>query len=266
MNILRRFASLFIRSGGAPDPGFEKIDFSELENALQYSIRNKNYFIEALSHRSYLQVINKPNMPTNERLEFLGDSVLNLIVGEYLYKKHPDAEEGDLTKLRSRLVNRKALSVLANEINLPKFLLLSPSALQVSLRGMETILSDAFEAIIAAIYLDGGFVMAERFIHKCIATSLEKNLIKLEDENYKSQLLEQAQSVGLGNPKYATVSESGPDHDRIFTVEVFIGKHSYGRGAGKNKKAAEQSAAEDALHSMIKNEEIGSDGQDKPGN
>jgi ribonuclease III, bacterial len=204
-------------------------------------------------------------MPTNERLEFLGDSVLNLVVGEYLYKKHPDAEEGDLTKIRSRLVNRKALSVLANEINLPKFLLLSPSALQVSVRGMETILSDAFEAIIAAIYLDGGFGVAERFIHKCIATSMEKNLIKLEDENYKSQLLEQAQSVGLGNPKYVTVSESGPDHDRIFTVEVFIGKHSYGNGTGKNKKAAEQSAAESALHNLIKKGESADDGPGQSG-
>ncbi|MBI5021614.1 MAG: ribonuclease III [Ignavibacteriales bacterium] len=254
MEVLRRFLSGLFKSRGAAKSTSEIINYSELEKILGYSIRNKDYFTEALSHRSYLQVNGKEDLPTNERLEFLGDSVLNLVVGEYLFNKHPEAEEGDLTKIRSRLVNRNALSILAREIDLPKFLLLSPSALQVSVRGMETILSDAFEAIIAAIYLDGGFHNAEKFIHRCLTTSFEKKLIKLEDENFKSQLLEQAQSVALGNPRYVTVTESGPDHDRLFTVEVFIGKNSYGVGSGKNKKAAEQDAAANALKNLLLNE------------
>jgi ribonuclease-3 len=158
------------------------------------------------------------------------------------------------------------LSILAKEIDLPKFLLLSPSALQVSVRGMETILSDAFEAVIAAIYLDGGFDKAEIFIHNCLMRSLEKNLIKLDDENFKSQLLEQSQSVGLGNPRYVTITESGPDHDRLFTVEVFIGKHSYGSGSGKNKKAAEQDAAANALQNLILNERRADDEPSKINN
>jgi ribonuclease-3 len=266
MEVLRRFLSGLFKGKGVDEPISEKINYSELEKVLNYSIRNKYFFTEALSHRSYLQVSGKEDLPTNERLEFLGDSVLNLVVGEYLFNKHPEAEEGELTKIRSRLVNRNALSILAKEIDLPKFLLLSPSALQVSVRGMETILSDAFEAVIAAIYLDGGFDKAEIFIHNCLMRSLEKNLIKLDDENFKSQLLEQSQSVGLGNPRYVTITESGPDHDRLFTVEVFIGKHSYGSGSGKNKKAAEQDAAANALQNLILNERRADDEPSKINN
>ncbi|MBI5475294.1 MAG: ribonuclease III [Ignavibacteriales bacterium] len=253
MKILRRFLSIFFKNKGAPDVISLEINYAGLEAALQYSISKHSYFREALSHRSYQQVSGKKDSPTNERLEYLGDSVLNLVVGDYLFHLHPNAEEGELTKIRSRLVNRKALSILACQINLTSFILLSPSALQVSEKGLETILSDAFEAIIGAIYLDGGFDEARKFILTSLRKSFEKNLLKLEDDNYKSQLLEHAQSLGLGNPRYSTVSESGPDHDRIFTIEVFIGKYSYGTGLGKNKKAAEQSAAADALQKLIVN-------------
>lgn len=259
MEILRRFLSFFIKGTGARKSISKEIDFPELEKTLQYSISDYSLFHEALSHRSYLQLSGKENLPTNERLEYLGDSVLNLVVGDYLFNHHLNAEEGELTKIRSRLVNRKALSILANEINLSNFILLSPSALQVSGKGLETILSDAFEAVIGAIYLDGGFDKAKTFVLSCLQRSFEKNLIQLEDDNYKSQLLEQAQSIGLGNPRYATISESGPDHDRLFTVEVFIGKYSYGTGSGKNKKAAEQSAAATALKQLIVNERYTND-------
>src|SRR5208283_2766094 len=131
------------------------------ESALRYSIHDKKIFYEALSHRSYLQVIGKEESVSNERLEFLGDAILNLIVAEYLFRRDTKAEEGDLTKIRSRLVNRKALGIFAKERRLADFMLMSPNALQIPGRGMETILADAFEAIIGAIYLDGGFAQAK---------------------------------------------------------------------------------------------------------
>ncbi len=252
MKILRRFFRSLGKLVGANEYSDQfKINFKKLEEVLQYSIKNKNLFTEALSHRSYLQVSGDKYNVTNERLEFLGDSVLNLVVGEFLFRNLPDAKEGDLTKLRARLVNRKALSVIANYLHISEFLLMSPDAQQLSERGRETVLSDAFEALVGAIYLDSNFQEAKIFIEEQLLSALEKKLIKLEDENYKSQLLEQSQSVGLGIPRYVTIGETGPDHDRTFTVEVFLGKKSYGIGIGKNKKVAEQAAAEQALKNLI---------------
>jgi len=225
----------------------EEIDYNRLARVLQYEIRDKRVFYEALSHRSYLQVSNHGDMLSNERLEFLGDSVLNLVVGEYLFNNMAGANEGDLTVIRSRLVNRKALNQIAHDLGLMNFILMSPGAAQVSERGLETILSDAYEAIIGALYVDGGYREAEKFIERSLLASLRRGVLKVEDENFKSQLLERAQACGHGIPRYVTVSETGPDHDRTFTVEVFIGNESYGKGSGKNKKTAEQCAARQAL-------------------
>lgn len=252
MVTLRRFLDSLSKLVGAyKSDQFTEIDFQKLETVLQCSIKNRQLFMEALSHRSYIQMSRKVTNVSNERLEFLGDSVLNLVVGDYLYRYRPSAEEGELTKLRSRFVNRRALSILAYELHLTDFLLMSPNTLQISGRGKETILSDAFEAIIGAIYIDSGFQEAKQFIERCLIGAMDRKVIKLDDENFKSQLLEQSQSIGLGNPRYVTVSESGPDHDRTFTIEVFLGKHSYGIGTGKNKKDAEQVAAQRALKQLI---------------
>lgn len=228
----------------------EKVDFPGLERILGFSIRDKNLFFEALSHRSFLQVTGYENARSNERLEFLGDAVLNLAVAEYLYRHRGKAAEGELTKIRSRLVNRKALGAYARELRLGDFILMSPSAFQVAEKGMETILADAYEAIIGAIYLDRGYDRAWRFVERTILRALESGIVNTEDENFKSQLLEQSQAGGLGVPRYITISEKGPDHDRTFTVEVLIGKTSYGIGSGKNKKDAEQAAAEKALQQL----------------
>src|SRR6266850_1453735 len=162
MGVLGRLLTR-LRQGLWGEKKFRTIDFRKLERALQYTIRDKQLFREALSHRSYLQVIEEEDAVSNERLEFLGDSVLNLVVAEYLYNRDRAAAEGELTKIRSRLVNRKALSIYARELRLSDFLLMSPSASQVAGKGMETILSDAFEAIIGAIYLDGGYLPARQF-------------------------------------------------------------------------------------------------------
>ena len=226
------------------------IDFSRLEDAIRYKISNPRLFTEALSHRSYLQIPGNEHILSNERMEFLGDAVLNLTVAEYLYRHHLLASEGDLTKIRSRLVNRKALGLYAREIHLGDFLLMSPSTSQIGSKGMETILADAYEAVIGAIYLDGGLPYAQEFVDRSILRALECGVITMDDDNFKSRLLEYAQAGGHGSPRYLTTAEEGPDHDRTFTVEVWIGNVPQGSGKGKNKKDAEQAAAEHALHQL----------------
>jgi ribonuclease-3 len=252
MDILNRLLEWIRRGSGQRHEQLPTaiIDYAALERILQYKISHQQYFSEALSHRSYLQVSENELIPSNERLEFLGDAVLSLVVAEFLFRIHADAHEGDLTKIRSRLVNRKALSIYAREMHLGDFVLLSRSTAQMEGKGMDTILADAFEAIIGAIYLDGGYHHAKQFIERHIDLALERGIVKTEDENFKSQLLEYVQAQGLGTPRYLTVHQHGPDHDRTFTVEVVIANVSHGRGVGKNKKDAEQAAAERTLHAL----------------
>ncbi len=220
-----------------------------LEQALQYRIRNADLFVQALVHRSYLQQTNQHG-ESNERLEFLGDSILNLIVGEYLYRHFPSADEGELTKVRSRLVNRKALVAYSKSVNLSKFILMSHSAQQSMGKGSDTIVADTYEAIIAAVYLDGGFDAAKKFVERQLVEALQNRTVITSDENYKSMLLEFAQAHGLGVPRYTIVKEEGPDHDRTFTVEVSLNGKKSGTGTGKNKKEAEQLAASRALERL----------------
>jgi ribonuclease-3 len=245
--LLERFNDVFVgrKAGGAPPA--EELDFAQLGCVLQYTIRNKQLFREAFSHRSYLQLAGNKSAVSNERLEFLGDSVLNLVVAEFLFRLHPTAPEGDLTKIRSRLVNRKALTTYGRELGLESFLLMSPNAMQLPGRGMETIIADAYEAVIGAMYLDGGYQQTKQFAERCLATAMERGGIGYADDNFKSRLLELAQAGGFGAPRYVTIHKEGPEHDRTFTVEVFVGNASYGTGYGKNKKDAEQAAAEQAL-------------------
>jgi ribonuclease III len=217
-----------------------------LEDALRYRIRNNEVFVQALVHRSYLQQTNQHGQ-SNERLEFLGDSILNLIVGEYLYHRFPEADEGELTKVRSRLVNRKALVAYSRSINLSNFILMSTSAQQSLGKGSDTIVADTYEAVIAAVYLDGGYAEAKKFVERQLTNAIENKTVVVADENYKSMLLEHAQANGLGVPRYSITKEEGPDHDRTFTVEVLISGKRSGEGVGKNKKEAEQAAAMQAL-------------------
>jgi ribonuclease III len=212
-------------------------------------IRNQDVFVQALLHRSFLTRVRRP-IRSNERLEFLGDSILNLIVAEYLYHHYPDAEEGELTKVRSRLVNRKALAAYAKDIHLSDFILMSASAAQSVGKGSETILADTYEAVIAAVYLDGGYDAARRFVERQLLVAVRNGSVITADENYKSMLLEYAQSHGLGTPRYVITHEEGPDHDRTFTVNVLLNNEPKGTGSGKNKKDAEQAAASRALESL----------------
>lgn len=221
-------------------------DFTRFAETINYYPHQWKLFLQALLHRSYLQFVTE-KWDSNERLEFFGDAILNFIVTEHLINAYPDMEEGNLTKLRSRLVNRKILAQRAKDMHLSDFLLLSSSAAQSIDSGSESILSDAFESIVGALYLDGGLPAARKFIRATLLNNPNVSSLALTDDNYKSALLEYAQARSLNIPRYVVVREEGPEHDRRFTVEVSINAQSWGVGTGRSKKEAEQAAAAQAI-------------------
>ncbi|MBE0572999.1 MAG: ribonuclease III [Ignavibacteriaceae bacterium] len=225
---------------------FPQETFNKLEKIIGASILDKNIYVEALIHRSYLEENDQFTL-SNERLEFLGDSVLNLIIGEYLFNKFPNEEEGFLTKVRAKLVNRNALSLVAENMNLGELLIISSSVPKSITHNSKSMLSDALEALIGAIYLDKGIETCKIFIQRKIIEPALKNGEHLIDENYKSQLLEYAQANKFSIPVYQIISEEGPHHDKTFIAEVIIGEKVLGEGKGKSKKEAEQNAAQVAL-------------------
>lgn len=217
-----------------------------LEKLIGYKIKDPTFYIKALTHRSYSE-FNDYHLRSNERLEYLGDSVLSLVIAEYLFKDFPNEDEGFLTKTRSQIVNRIAMANAAEKINLIDYMLVNTNFTAYSSKGAQSVVSNALEALIGAIYLDKGLVVARKFIEKVIIIPSIKDKLFLVDKNYKSQLLEFTQAHKLENPEYKLVKEEGPHHNKEFTIEVFIEKISYGHGVGKSKKSAEQSAAQDAL-------------------
>lgn len=222
----------------------------QLEHVLGVGIRNVSFFEQALTHRSYLQTLNNPQAYSNERLEFLGDAILSMIIAEYLFYLRSDVSEGELTKMRSWLVNKKSLAYSARRLNLHQFLKVSISARQSLEQGNDSMLADALEAIIAAVYLDSGWDAVKQFIVASVLSPVMKEESLMKDTNYKSILLEHSQALGTGIPRYVVVEETGPDHNRQFTIEVSIGSEIVGRGAGRNKKEAEQNAASAAVQRM----------------
>ena len=219
---------------------------SELEEILGFQIKNKSYYIQALMHRSFLEHLDADD-DSNERLEFLGDSVLSLVVAEYLFENFPDEDEGFLTKVRAKLVNRIALSDSAESMGLQKFILVSQNLSSKFTAASKTVLSDALEALIGAIYLDHGLQTCKEFVQRIL---IEPNIREGEyliDENYKSQLLEYAQANKFDVPSYLVINEEGLQHERVFTIKVTVGNKISGVGKGRNKKSAEQNAAKAAL-------------------
>ncbi len=195
----------------------------ELEDALEIRIKNEKYFSEALTHRSVLSSPSRVEKNSNERMEFLGDSILSFLVAEFLFSEFPQIDEGQMTRLRSFLVNQHALAEYASALGLSSFLELSNSAQQAIEKGHETIVSDALEAVIAAIYLDGGIGSAEKFVNRLIKpkeSEIRKQMFKALDRNFKSALLEFAQARGLGPPRYKLLKEedrtmTGPSQSRF---------------------------------------------------
>ncbi len=218
----------------------------ELESRMGCKIKNKNLFIQALVHRSYLEESEELTI-SNERLEFLGDAILSLIVAEYLYSHFPEKDEGFLTKVRAKVVNRTALANAAESLDLSSFIIIGKNLSLSFKNGARTVLSDALEAIVGAVYLDSGLDITKKFINRILIKPVSRDDDFLLDENFKSQLLEYAQSKRMDNPIYVVIDEKGPQHNRVFTVKVLIGRDEYGIGQGKNKKSAEQDAAKAAM-------------------
>ncbi|MCS7013981.1 MAG: ribonuclease III [Chloroherpetonaceae bacterium] len=217
-----------------------------LEALTQYPIKNLNLFKVALTHRSAIDFSDRTTFVSNERLEFLGDAVLDLVAAEYLYNAYPDLDEGKLTKLRSLVVNAKTLASYARALSLGALLIISESAEMMKVRESDTALSDAFEALIGAIYLDGGYERAQAFLRTHILDKTNFDELLRKEQNYKSVLLEYAQAQRLPLPVYVVMSEDGPSHNKTFTVAVKLGEEILGQGTGKSKKEAEQRAAKEA--------------------
>ncbi len=231
----------------------KKIDFDNFQKAIHYTIVNREFFITALTHRSFVNIKKeyaRVGLISNERLEFLGDAVLDLVVAEYLYKNFPMNEEGDLTKFRSILVNKRFLAERAKKINLQEFILASYTAIKSIQEGYDAILADAYEAIIGAIFLDSGYDAAQEFIKVEIFDKLDIKRIDEFDENHKSKFLEFAQANTDYVPEYSVIKEEGPEHNKLFTVEVHLNKNGLGVGQGRSKKQAEQMAAKNALENL----------------
>ncbi|MFP4527087.1 MAG: ribonuclease III [Candidatus Kapaibacterium sp.] len=217
-----------------------------MEFNLGVDISRPELFEQALLHRSYLPVLEDESYLSNERLEFLGDAILGMVVAEYLFSLHTDVPEGELTKMRSWLVNRESLAMCARRLNLMEFIKLSYSAEKSLQNGSESILADCLEAIIAAVYIDSGFDASRRFIlNTLLPIMINKSVMR--DKNYKSILLETVQSKGKPAPYYSVIEEHGPDHDKEFVVGVYVDDQLLATGSGKSKKQAEQFAARQAL-------------------
>ncbi len=219
-----------------------------LEEKLQYSFKNKKLLLNALTHSSYANET-RDGISSNERLEFLGDSVLSIVVSEYIYKQFSNLPEGELTKLRASLVCEKSLCSFSKEMNLGEYLRLGKGEEKGGGRERASILADAFEAVLAAIYLDGGFEEAKKYVMRFIKAELQHT----DDEifkDYKTALQEIIQRNPEESVTYILTGESGPDHDKVFEVEVKLNSNTIGRGKGKSKKQAEQFAAKEALQLM----------------
>jgi len=222
------------------------LDQKELEQILQLKINNADLYLSAFTHRSYLNENRSFHLPHNERLEFLGDAVLELVATEYLYKNYPHPE-GELTNFRSALVNYKMLSDIAKRLGFEKFLLMSRGEAKDTGRARQVILANCIEAVIGAIYLDGGYEEARRFIEREVLVELPKIIDEGAYLDPKSKLQEIVQEKSGITPSYGVVSESGPDHNKVFVVAALVGSKEVGRGTGPSKQEAEIAAAEDAL-------------------
>ncbi|MBQ4051759.1 MAG: ribonuclease III, partial [Oscillospiraceae bacterium] len=213
-----------------------------------YTFRNPQLLRQAVTHSSYANE-GKKHGKNNERLEFLGDSVLSVIVAKHLYLTYRDIPEGELTKLRASLVCEKALDVFADKLELGKYLLLGKGEEMTGGRQRPSILADAVEAVIAALYLDGGYEIAQKFVLSYIPKKLDiRKVSPLAD--YKTALQEIIQQNREEKVEYVLVGERGPDHAKIFTAEVLLNSNVIGRGEGSSKKQAEQNAAREALKLM----------------
>lgn len=216
----------------------------ELENKIGYQFKEQGRLRQALIHSSYANEKHLKKHSDNERLEFLGDAVLELVSSEFLFKNYPKMPEGELTKFRASIVCEPTLALCTKELNLGNYLYLGKGEDLTGGRNRKSILSDALEAVIGAIYLDGGFEAARAFIHRFILVDIEKKKLFHDSKTILQEVVQGHYKEGL---HYELIAEEGPDHDKQFTVQALIGSRVIGRGTGHTKKAAEQEAAYEAL-------------------
>lgn len=222
-------------------------DLAGLEQLLRVSFADRMLLLSAITHRSYLNEHREAKQEHNERLEFLGDAVLELAVTDYLFRKYAEKPEGELTAIRAALVNTTSLSLAADEIGLNEFLLMSKGEAKDTGRARQYILANAFEACIGAIYLDQGYDAAASFIARQLFERTEEIVEKRLWQDAKSRLQELAQEHSGITPTYELLAQEGPDHDRIFTVGVFLKSEKVAEGMGRSKQEAEQAAAEKGI-------------------
>lgn len=223
------------------------MNLKKLESKIEYQFQNSDFAKESLTHRSYINENRRWPLPHNERLEFLGDAVLELVSTEELYHRYPDKPEGDLTLLRAALVNYQYLAGVARDIGLDEQILLSRGEAKDVGRARETILANAIEALIGALYLDGGYKSAKSFVNKFVMAGLDNVMKKENYRDAKSLLQEKFQANKKLTPIYKTLEQSGPEHEKYFKVAVFVGGQQLATGEGYSKREAELAAAAKAL-------------------
>lgn len=225
----------------------EKAIMKELEKKLNYTFRNKALLEGALCHSSYANEHRAERLSSNERLEFLGDSVLGFVTAEFLFASHPDLPEGDLTRIRAALVCEQSLYEVASQLNLGAYLKLGRGEESGGGRKRTSILADAVEAVFAAVYLDGGISAASALIHRCLLEAEREEAVEERRRDYKTALQELVQRQADQILTYRMVGEEGPDHAKTFMAEVLLNGERLGTGSGHSKKEAEQAAARGAL-------------------
>ena len=223
------------------------INFSDFEKKTKIVFKNKELLRQAFTHRSYINENPATSLSHNERLEFLGDAVLELIVTDFLYKKYPSYTEGELTAVRSSLVNAVIISETALHIGMNDYLLLSKGEAKDNGKARQYILANTYEAYIGALYLDQGYDAVDKFVHQTLLPKTTEIVNKKLWRDAKSLVQEKAQEFVNVTPAYKVLNESGPDHDKHFTVGIYFGPNLIAEGKGKSKQEAEQKAAESAL-------------------
>jgi ribonuclease-3 len=220
-----------------------------LNRHISYRFHDTCLLEQAMTHRSYLQE-GMERLISNERLEFLGDAVLGMVVTDELYHRFPEASEGELTRIKSTIVSREQLAKQARKIELGQFLFLGNGEEKSGGRRRPSILADGYEALLGAMYIDGGITEVRQFIRKYLLKDIDSLTRSRFHQNYKSWLLEYCQAEGTSTPDYRLISEKGPDHKKEFVVEVYVNKQRLGKGIGSSKKKAEQEGARTAIENL----------------
>lgn len=226
------------------------MEFNHVEKVLNYKFKDQQILKNALTHSSYVNERSK--LENNERLEFLGDAVLELVISFYLYRNHADSTEGDLTKLRAKIVCTESLAMVSDELNLGKFVFMGKGEENTGGRTRKSILANSFEALIGAIYIDGGIQEAEKFILSKLKNNINDAIKGRLIFDYKTKIQEFIQQESTNEIEYVVDSEEGPEHDKVFNINLYMNGKVIGKGTGSSKKEAEQQAAYNGLTQLGK--------------